>query len=77
MIGFTLFFSILFTLALIFLEPYGKSHPSISEEVLKDKYANLNGDVLADKLVVSGRTTHQAAVSNPVSDSEIDPEDSD
>ncbi|CAN6330866.1 unnamed protein product, partial [Urochloa humidicola] len=56
---------------------YGKSHPSISEEVLKEKYANLNGDVLADNLVVSGRTAHQTAVSNPVSDSAIDHEDSD
>jgi len=27
---------------------YGKSHPSISEEELKEKYANLNGNAVAE-----------------------------
>jgi hypothetical protein len=56
---------------------YGASNPSISEEVLKEKDANLNGDVLADNLVVSGSTTHQEAISNPVNNSAIDGDDPD
>ncbi|CAL4896463.1 unnamed protein product [Urochloa decumbens] len=75
MLGFTLLFSTLFTLALTFLEPYGKSHPSVSEEVLKEKDANLNGKILSGSLLVSGSTTHQAAVSNPISDSAVDEDD--
>jgi hypothetical protein len=51
---------------------YGKSHPSITEEVLKEKDANLNGKVILG----SGETTHQAAIRNPVSDSTIDEDDS-
>ncbi|GJM87710.1 hypothetical protein PR202_ga03692 [Eleusine coracana subsp. coracana] len=62
MIGYTVLFSTLFTLALRFLEPYGKSHPSISEEVLKEKDANMRGEVLADNLLDSGSTTHLGAV---------------
>ncbi|GJN13495.1 hypothetical protein PR202_gb00205 [Eleusine coracana subsp. coracana] len=62
MIGYTMLFSTLFTLALRFLEPYGKSHPSISEEVLKEKDANMRGEVLADNLLDSGSTTHRGAV---------------
>nr|CAB3459684.1 unnamed protein product [Digitaria exilis] len=72
MLGFTLLFNSLFTLALKFLEPYGKSHPSISEEILNEKDANLNGKVLSGSLLVSGSSTHQAAVStSPISDSAI------
>ncbi|KAF8657997.1 hypothetical protein HU200_059457 [Digitaria exilis] len=68
MLGFTLLFNSLFTLALKFLEPYGKSHPSISEEILNEKDANLNGKVLSGSLLVSGSSTHQAAVStSPIS----------
>lgn len=55
---------------------YGKSHPSISEEVLKEKDANLNGQVISGNISGSGDTTNQAAVRNPVSVSAIDEDDS-
>ncbi|KAG0538401.1 hypothetical protein BDA96_03G232900 [Sorghum bicolor] len=48
LIGFVMLFNCLFTLALAYLKPYGKSHPSISEEELKAKYANINGNVVAE-----------------------------
>ncbi|KAK3123186.1 hypothetical protein QOZ80_8AG0625730 [Eleusine coracana subsp. coracana] len=48
MIGFTILFNALFTLALTYLNPYGNSRPSVSEEELKEKHANVNGEVLDD-----------------------------
>ena len=47
---------------------YGKSHPSISEEVLNEKDADLNGNVLSGNILGSGDSTHQAAVRNSASD---------
>jgi len=46
MIGFTIFFNAIFTLALTYLKPYGDSRPSVSEEELKEKHANMKGEVL-------------------------------
>lgn len=43
---------------------YGKSHPFISEEVLNEKDADLNGNVLSGNILGSGDSTHQAAVRN-------------
>lgn len=40
---------------------YGKSHPSISEEELKEKYANLNGNVVVEDSLPSG-SSHLAKV---------------
>jgi hypothetical protein len=40
---------------------YGKSHPSISEEELKEKYANLNGNVVAEGNLPLG-SSHLATV---------------
>nr|CAB3477574.1 unnamed protein product [Digitaria exilis] len=48
LLGFIMLFNCLFTLALAYLKPYGKSHPSVSEEELKEKYANLNGNALSE-----------------------------
>jgi ABC-type multidrug transport system ATPase subunit len=56
MIGFTLLFNTLFTLALTYLRPYGNSRPSISEEELKEKHANITGEVLDVSHLVAGRT---------------------
>lgn len=104
LLGFTLLFNALFTLALTYLKreylldwfvhcscisqhlylktvsssdsaAYGKSHPSVSEEVLKEKHANLNDDVLDDSLLASG-TTYQAAVNNTETNSAIVEHDS-
>ncbi|XP_078161527.1 ABC transporter G family member 36-like [Carex rostrata] len=46
LIGFALLFNFLYTLAVTFLEPYGKDQPSISEEAIKEKHANLTGEIL-------------------------------
>ncbi|WVZ69752.1 hypothetical protein U9M48_018488 [Paspalum notatum var. saurae] len=46
MIGFTILFNVLFNLALTYLKPFGNSRPSVSEEELKEKHANLKGEVL-------------------------------
>ncbi|KAL6861800.1 hypothetical protein ACP4OV_017500 [Aristida adscensionis] len=70
-LGFTFLFSFLFTLALTFLESYGKSNPSISEEVLKEKDANVKGEVLTGNILVSRSNTRQAPVNNPENDSAI------
>ncbi|KAJ4749521.1 ABC transporter G family member 36 [Rhynchospora pubera] len=44
-IGFIFLFNILFTSALTFLEPFGQEQPTISEETLKEKHANLTGEI--------------------------------
>ncbi|CAO2179266.1 unnamed protein product [Urochloa humidicola] len=61
LIGFVMLFNCLFTLALAYLKPYGQSHPSISEEELKEKYANLNGNVLVEDSLALG-SSHRATV---------------
>ncbi|XP_025811385.1 ABC transporter G family member 36-like isoform X2 [Panicum hallii] len=43
LLGFTLLFNSLFTLCLAYLKSYGPSYPSVSEETLKEKNANLIG----------------------------------
>ncbi|KAK8455788.1 hypothetical protein SEVIR_4G219401v4 [Setaria viridis] len=43
LLGFTVLFNSLFTLCLAYLESYGHSYPSVSEETLKEKHANLTG----------------------------------
>ena len=47
---------------------YGKSHPSISEEELNEKYANLNGNVVAEDNLPPG-SSYLAAVDITRSDS--------
>ncbi|CAL5048790.1 unnamed protein product [Urochloa decumbens] len=52
LLGFTLLFNSLFTLCLAYLKSYGHSYPSVSEETLTEKLANLTGvavDVLLHK----------------------------
>ncbi|XP_074574926.1 ABC transporter G family member 36-like isoform X2 [Curcuma longa] len=44
LVGYILLFNALFTVALTYLKPYGKSQPSLSEESLKEKHANLTGE---------------------------------
>ncbi|KAK3161259.1 hypothetical protein QOZ80_1BG0074790 [Eleusine coracana subsp. coracana] len=56
MIGFTLLFNTLFTLALTYLRPYGNSRPSVSEEELKEKHANITGELLDVNNLASGST---------------------
>ncbi|KAG0538404.1 hypothetical protein BDA96_03G233200 [Sorghum bicolor] len=68
LLGFVMLFNCLFTLALAYLKPYGKSHPSISEEELNEKYANLNGNVVAEDNLPPG-SSYLAAVDITRSDS--------
>ncbi|XP_078148909.1 ABC transporter G family member 36-like [Carex rostrata] len=46
LIGFIFLFNFLYTLAVTFLEPFGKVQPSISKEMLKEKQENLTGEIL-------------------------------
>ncbi|CAL9063878.1 ABC transporter G family member 36-like isoform X2 [Musa acuminata AAA Group] len=45
LIGYILLFNALFSVALTYLKPFGKSQPPVSEETLKEKHANLTGEV--------------------------------
>ncbi|KAG8051397.1 hypothetical protein GUJ93_ZPchr0001g32820 [Zizania palustris] len=46
LLGYTLLFNLLYTVALSVLSPFADSHPSMSEEALKEKNANLTGKVI-------------------------------
>ncbi|THU51833.1 hypothetical protein C4D60_Mb06t35210 [Musa balbisiana] len=46
LVGYVLLFNALFTLALSYLDPFGKSQPPIAEETLKEKHINLTGEGL-------------------------------
>ncbi|KAF8676069.1 hypothetical protein HU200_047574 [Digitaria exilis] len=70
MIGFTILFNALFTLALTYLKPYGNSRPSVSEEELKEKHANLKGEVLDASHLVSA-SSHRSTGINTETDSAI------
>ncbi|KAF3334919.1 pleiotropic drug resistance protein 3-like protein [Carex littledalei] len=48
LIGFTLLFNFLYTVALTFLKPFGKDHPIVSEEALREKHANLTGEIIEE-----------------------------
>ncbi|XP_078168103.1 ABC transporter G family member 37-like [Carex rostrata] len=46
LIGFVFLFNALYTLALSYLKPFGKAQPIVSEEALKEKHANLTGEIV-------------------------------
>ncbi|XP_078168196.1 ABC transporter G family member 36-like isoform X2 [Carex rostrata] len=46
--GFTLLFNFLYTVALNFLKPLGKNHPIVSKEALREKHANLTGEIIEE-----------------------------
>ncbi|ONM54314.1 ABC transporter G family member 40 [Zea mays] len=46
LLGYVLLFNILYTICLTFLKPFDSNQPTISEEALKIKHANLTGEVL-------------------------------
>ncbi|CAD6230895.1 unnamed protein product [Miscanthus lutarioriparius] len=75
MVGFTILFNALFTLALTYLKPYGNSRPSVSEEELQEKHANINGEVLDGNHLVSA-SNHRSTGVNTVADSAIMEDDS-
>ncbi|KAL0903814.1 hypothetical protein M5K25_025867 [Dendrobium thyrsiflorum] len=45
LLGYMFVFNFLFSVALSYLKPFGKSQPSISEETLKEKQANITGEI--------------------------------
>ncbi|KAJ1284251.1 hypothetical protein BS78_03G190900 [Paspalum vaginatum] len=75
LIGFTILFNALFTLALTYLKPYGNSRPSVSEEELNEKHANMKGEVLDGNHLVSA-SSHRSTGINPETDSAIVEDDS-
>ncbi|TKW15301.1 hypothetical protein SEVIR_5G228700v4 [Setaria viridis] len=75
MVGFTILFNALFTLALTYLKPYGNSRPSVSEEELNEKHANMKGEVLDGNHLVSARS-HRSTRANTETDSAIGEDDS-
>ncbi|XP_052156165.1 ABC transporter G family member 37 isoform X1 [Oryza glaberrima] len=46
LLGYTLLFNLLYTVALSVLSPFTDSHASMSEDALKEKHANLTGEVV-------------------------------
>ncbi|KAL6614942.1 hypothetical protein ACP70R_037212 [Stipagrostis hirtigluma subsp. patula] len=71
MIGFTILFNALFTLALTYLRPYGNSRPSVSEEEVKEKHANVNGEVLNGNRLTSASTNKPTGI-NTETDSVVE-----
>ncbi|KAG2598998.1 ABC transporter G family member 36 [Panicum virgatum] len=64
MIGFTILFNALFTLALTYLKPYGNSRTSVSEEELKEKHANIKGEVLDGNHLASASSHRPKGINN-------------
>ncbi|CAO2183374.1 unnamed protein product [Urochloa humidicola] len=75
MVGFTILFNVLFTLALTYLKPYGNSRPSVSEEELEEKHANMKGEVLDGNHLVSA-SSHRSTGITTETDSTIVEDDS-
>ncbi|CAO2175421.1 unnamed protein product [Urochloa humidicola] len=73
MVGFTILFNALFTLALTYLKPYGNSRSSVSEEELKEKHGNMKGEVLDGMVSTS---SHRSAGITIETDSSIMEDDS-
>ncbi|KAJ1289134.1 hypothetical protein BS78_02G141600 [Paspalum vaginatum] len=59
LLGFTMLFNALFTLALTYLRPYGKSRPSISEYELKLKLSNVKKEIIDANPLASRETVEQ------------------
>ncbi|VAH79294.1 unnamed protein product [Triticum turgidum subsp. durum] len=71
MIGYTLLFNLLYTLALSVLNPLGDTHPTMPENAIKEKHANVTGEILENpekkkcrNLELSGSTNQNCATSN-------------
>ncbi|XP_006644354.1 ABC transporter G family member 37 [Oryza brachyantha] len=55
LLGYTLLFNLLYTVALSVLSPFSDSHASMSEEALKEKHANLTGEVVDGQKEIKSR----------------------
>nr|XP_010914973.1 ABC transporter G family member 36 isoform X1 [Elaeis guineensis] len=45
LVGYTILFNFLFTVALTYIKPFGKAQPAVSEEALNEKYSNITGEM--------------------------------
>ncbi|WVZ73261.1 hypothetical protein U9M48_021589 [Paspalum notatum var. saurae] len=75
LVGFTMLFNALFTLALTYLRPYDNSRSSISEEELKEKHASLEGEVLDGSHHSTSGSRRRSTRTNAETDSTIKEED--
>nr|XP_019707352.1 ABC transporter G family member 36-like isoform X4 [Elaeis guineensis] len=64
LVGYTLLFNALFTVVLTYIKPFGKAQPAISEETLKEKHANLTGEVLEQSSVGKNSLNQSTSESN-------------
>nr|XP_029118570.1 ABC transporter G family member 36-like isoform X5 [Elaeis guineensis] len=68
LVGYTLLFNALFTVVLTYIKPFGKAQPAISEETLKEKHANLTGEVLEQSSVGKNSLNQSTSESKSVVD---------
>ncbi|VAI31698.1 unnamed protein product [Triticum turgidum subsp. durum] len=54
LLGYVLLFNILYTVCLTFLDPFDSNQPTVSEETLKIKQANLTGEILEESYTEDG-----------------------
>ncbi|KAK8940314.1 Pleiotropic drug resistance protein 3 [Platanthera guangdongensis] len=69
LLGYMVFFNILFSVALSYLKPFGKSQPTISEEALREKEATITGEIMTESTEhnsESGLSNEEPVVSAPV-----------
>nr|XP_010916538.1 ABC transporter G family member 36-like isoform X2 [Elaeis guineensis] len=71
LVGYTLLFNALFTVVLTYIKPFGKAQPAISEETLKEKHANLTGEVLEQSSVGKNSLNQSTSESKSESPHEI------
>ncbi|XP_019707345.1 ABC transporter G family member 36-like [Elaeis guineensis] len=65
LVGYTLLFNALFTVVLTYIKPFGKAQPAISEETLKEKHANLTGEVLEQSSVGKNSLNQSTSEKSP------------
>jgi len=75
LIGYTLLFNLLYTLALSVLSPFTDSHGSMSEEELKEKHATLTGEVIEGQKEKKSRR-QEVELSNSVGPNSVTTSDS-
>ncbi|KAK8936591.1 Pleiotropic drug resistance protein 3 [Platanthera zijinensis] len=64
LVGYIILFNFLFTVALTFLKPFKKSQPTISEETLKEKQANITGERTVTSSTANSSATFSTSKSN-------------
>ncbi|VAI31675.1 unnamed protein product [Triticum turgidum subsp. durum] len=70
LLGYVLLFNILYTVCLTFLDPFDSNQPTVSEETLKIKQANLTGEILEESS--RGRVNNSTIASRDTEDGSND-----